>query len=109
MRIINPSLLESFRMKRVCEWCGRANRGSHMEAHHLFCKGMGGGSRLDVAINLCALCRECHQSSHDGNEPTKIDLLAIVAQRESRQQDEMEREIFRLIRADQNGKEPRRP
>lgn len=95
MRIVNERLLDEFRSARCCEWCRQPAR---CEAHHVFCRGMGSATRLDVRVNLLSLCRLCHQKFHDGNI-LRCDLLAIVAQREGRLQDEIEREIYALRRA----------
>lgn len=94
MRIVDEQLLEEFRHGPCC-WCGK--RGP-TDAAHVFARGMGGGSRLDVRINLCSLCRACHWFSHSGHRPLRCDLLALVAAREGLQQAEIEREIFRLLR-----------
>lgn len=92
--IINKALLEEFRCKTVCEWCKKTTR-SGLDPHHLWCRGRGDAFRLDVRINLAALCRACHNAVHAGNI-LRCDLLAVVAAREGRLQDEMEAEIRRL-------------
>lgn len=102
MRVIDAELLRVFRGKQCCEWCGWALR-SPAQPHHIFTRGMGGGSRLDVRINLVALggpwdC-DCHGRHHAGHEPLTCDLVALVAAREGLLQDELEREIWRLKRA----------
>lgn len=101
MRIVNEDLLDEFRAARVCEWCKRKLRYP-AHPHHVFCKGMGSATRLDIRINLIALggpwdCN-CHGEFHDGNI-LRCDLLAVVSQREGRLQDEIEREIYALRRA----------
>lgn len=58
---------------------------------------MGGGSRLDIRINLMSLCRiPCHNDA-DGKIP-RCSLLEIVAKREGRTPDSIEEEIWRLLR-----------
>lgn len=101
MIIIDEKLLDEFRTNGRCEWCGFYCQ--RREAAHIFARGMGGGGRLDIRINLVGLggpgeC-DCHGSSHRGDAPTQIDLLAIVAQREGRLQDDIEDEIHLLRRS----------
>ena len=85
MTIIDNALILAFRLTSRCAWCKRI-RPVHV--HHLFSKGMGGGSRVDIAINLCPLCAYCHSSHHNGREPTRSQLLALVAARENRLQED---------------------
>src|SRR5437016_2784175 len=99
MKIIDKPLLALFRRPGRCEWCGKFGP---RDPHHLFARGMGGGGRLDIRINLVSICRDCHNACHDGQEPGLIDLLAIVAQRENTTQDAIRREIWRLRRADKS-------
>ena len=94
MQVIDEPLLEEFRWG-PCDWCGETGR---CDPHHLWGRGMGGGSRLDIEINLVSLCRFCHRSHHDGNEPTRADLLAIVAAREDTTQDAIIAQIAHLRR-----------
>ena len=101
MRIIDEPLLQLFRDKQQCEYCGRKLR-YRPEVHHVFARGMGSGTRLDIAINLIALgswmdC-SCHQRFHAGHI-ARHDLLAVVAAREKMLQDDIEREICRLRQA----------
>ena len=94
MRIVNKALVREFVAQAThCEWC---HKKGPVEAHHLWAKGHGGGHRLDVLINLIALCRQDHQAHHDGNEPTRSDLVAVVAAREKMLQDDLVAEITRL-------------
>ena len=102
MRIIDPALLLAFRLRGRCEWCRKA---CAVEPHHLWRRGMGGGSRLDIEINLVSLCRVCHTLTHASAEPTKQALLAIVAEREKMLQHEIVAEIRCLQRLDKNGRE----
>jgi hypothetical protein len=92
VRIINENLLEQFRRKRRCEWCGHSVTGC--DPHHVFTRGAG---RLDLRINLIGLCRECHNDVHLGHI-ARFDLLAVVAAREGMSQDVIEAEIYRLRR-----------
>lgn len=101
MKIVNEELLNRFRGPGVCEWCKR--RVSAREPHHVFTKGFGGARRLDVPINLIALCAtfsgglNCHDQFHTG-QILREDLLAIVAKRERTTQQAIQEEIWRLRR-----------
>jgi hypothetical protein len=86
MRIEDESCLDLFRKAGRCGWC-RKSRPT--DPHHLWGRGHGGGFRLDVPINLIALCRACHDEFHDG-KIARFDLLAMVAQRENVLQGEIE-------------------
>ena len=95
MKIIDDVLLLAFRLKGICEWCKR--RGG-VDPHHLFARGLGGGHRLDIEINLISLCRTCHDAVHMGSI-MRCDLLAIVARRERMTQDAILDAIRDLKRA----------
>ncbi len=56
MKVINDYLLAYFR-NRPCDFCGEP---APSDCHHVKPRGHGGGSRLDVALNLVSLCRSCH-------------------------------------------------
>ncbi len=96
MQVIDPKLLERFRQGGRCEWCGAWC--PCREPHHIFSKGMGGGSQLDIRINLISLDRKCHDAVHRG-DILRIDLLAVVAAREGTTQDRIVEEIYRIRRA----------
>lgn len=96
MIVIDEALLAQFRGFLHCEWCGLPR---HCVPHHLWARGFGGGSRLDVRVNLMSLCNDCHRAHHDGHRPFKCDLLAVVAAREKCLQDDIVAEIVRLRRA----------
>lgn len=97
MTIKDERLLREFREKRGCEWCGRSG-GICVDPHHLWARGLGSGSRLDVRPNLIALCRlQCHHDAHNGTL-MRCDLLAIVALREKVLQDHIQTVIHWLFR-----------
>lgn len=96
MIIKDDDLLHAFRLQTRCEWCGQPTPGC--DPHHLHARGLGGGSRLDIAINLIGLCRRCHNDCHAGNV-TSSDLRAVIARREHTTQDAIQTEIWRLLRA----------
>ncbi len=95
MRIVDETVLDEFRGPGKCEWCGFRCYALH--PHHLWARGMGGGGRLDVRINLIGLCWVCHSDVHHG-DISRQDLLAVVAAREGKLQSEIEEEIWRLRR-----------
>ena len=80
MRIENDALLQYFRSRPFCEWCKKSGYG--FDPAHVLARGLGGGSQLDVALNLCSLCRTCHTNHHAGFSPTKEELFELIARRE---------------------------
>lgn len=80
MRIENPALLSYFRFQPRCELCGVESR-TGLDPHHAFCKGAGGGGRLDIAVNLIAVCRPCHDAVHAGHI-SREQVVKTVADRE---------------------------
>lgn len=94
MKIVCEPLLNVFRQIGVCSWCGNAGR---TEVAHIVARGMGGGSRLDIPVNLVSLgaafsCR-CHAKSHEGERPLTVDLLAVIAARYEVSQKDIDHEI----------------
>lgn len=106
MRIVSEKTLAKYRGPGRCEWCCRPV--SRREAAHVFARGMGSGGRLDIDINLVALCGafsgglNCHHESHQGREPTTDDLLAVVAAREGTTQDAIRVAVRDLRRLDKD-------
>lgn len=98
MKIEDELLLQEFRDKLRCEWCQRTSRRS-LAPHHWYARGMGGGSRLDIRENLIGLCADCHRQAHTG-EIDRESLLAVIAQREGLQQDQVREIIWAALRAD---------
>ncbi len=110
MIIIDEAMIAAYRLPGNCQWCGLFC--SAREAHHLWARGIGGGSRLDIRINLIALGRTqpfplcpCHGEIHAGRI-RREDLLLVVAQRDGLLQDEIEMEIYRLLR--EPGEKPKK-
>ena len=102
MIIKNPSLLASCRSKGRCALCGKyCNR---REGHHVLCRGMGGGSRLDVKIHLVCVgstrTRECDCHSRIDTKEGRERCLRIVADREKCQVEDIEEALWVLIRLD---------
>lgn len=98
MIIKDEALLAQFRAASHCAWCCKAARWNQLQVNHIFCRGHGGGNRLDVRINLVALCVFCHGQYHDGIIKRR-ELLEIVANREKTTPAEIVAEIYRLRRA----------
>lgn len=90
VRVVNESLLDLFRKSGNCEnctkWCDRR------EPHHHRGRGQG-AMRIDLAINLVALCLECHHSAHFSSDPSRAKLLAIIAKREKRTEESINLEM----------------
>jgi hypothetical protein len=95
MIIIDEKVLDWFRGKTHCEWCSLAC--VRPDPHHVFGRGIGGGTRLDIMINLIALCRACHGECHNG-QISRSDLLAVVCQREGLLQSQIVEKIWELRR-----------
>lgn len=98
MIVKNPKLLKAFSGPGLCGYCGRFCRDR--EPHHVQTRGMGGGGRIDLEINLislgCAFCCGCHRNHHNGQFPLTIDLEALIAIREDMPVDEIRAEIRRI-------------
>lgn len=93
MIVKNAPLLKQM-SRRPCELCGAVEGTA---AHHLWTRGMGGGGRLDVPLNLITLCWACHRKHHDGHIRRDL-LVKTVAWRESTNPEALEAEIHRLRR-----------
>ena len=80
MAIVYPDLVAEFRAAWRCEWCWTRTPDG-CELAHVFTRGTGEGSHIDVQYNLVSLCRQCYKSYHEGNRPTHVDLIALVDKR----------------------------
>jgi hypothetical protein len=97
--IIDEKLLDYFRDKRICELCGRRipwKEKAH--PHHVQARGHGGGSRLDVALNVLGACWQCHSDA--GTPEGKEQCLEVVAYREGLLVEQVQEAIWRLLRRD---------
>lgn len=101
VRVENDDLLAYFRRRPECELCGAENRQG-LDPNHVKPKGIGGGSQLDVALNLIAMCRSCHNAYHDGRV-SKRELQTIIAEREGLLPEEVEAAVWRLLRTPKRG------
>lgn len=100
LRIVDDALLQTFREKPRCEYCLRPTPNG-CDPAHIFSRGAG---RLDIPINLVALCRSpCHTNNHAANSgnrlrPNRDDLLLVVALREGLRVEDIVDEVHRLRR-----------
>lgn len=106
MRVADKGPLAAYQGKGMCEWCRRSYLVRH--AAHVYARGMGGGSTLNHPWNLVSLCWQCHWNNHNAREPTRQDLLKVVAWREQLRPEELLRELHRMLRLDKWGREPHR-
>lgn len=101
MRIADEEVLNLFRTPGPCELCGRWCQ--RRQPHHTFqCCGIGGASRLDIAINLAALggildC-DCH-GSVQGIKKHNDRVKELIADREKRTVESIQEEIWEILRA----------
>lgn len=83
MTILDPDLLQTMRGAGRCSWC--LAWCQRLEPAHIFTRGCGGGSRIDLAVNVVPLGSAfdcgCHVENHAGHEPTTENLLTVAAQR----------------------------
>lgn len=101
MKIINKALLKEFAKPGKCEWCGK--QCDKREAHHWKKRGMGGGSRLDISLNLISVGASepfprcpCHGMMESG-EIEPFSVLAVIAAREGQSQEWIKDEINRVL------------
>ena len=94
MIVKDPALMKRMHAEAgLCEWChGEEMLNGSLQCHHIRPKGMGGGSRLDVAFNLVMLCLACHEKAQRNKIPESV-LWGIAA----------EREVRRLLRMPKEG------
>ncbi len=100
MTIHDDALLAEFRAPGLCGWCQKPCQ--QREGHHLFYRGLGGGSTLDIRINLISLgstqhFHPCHGLAHAG-KIDKDSLLIMVAAREGVMQPDITHVIWFLRR-----------
>jgi hypothetical protein len=86
VKIVDEDMLDNFRVSGLCEICYKPQ--ARREAFHILARGFGGGSRLDVRINLLGSCHWCNQFYSDdtlefqGRKLRLPDMLEIVSHRE---------------------------
>src|SRR5947209_1902092 len=92
MIVVNEPLLQYFRTRPMCEHCG-LRKG--VEPHHVFGRGAGGGTRLDIVVNLIALCPGCHRAAQAYRIP-QFEVISIVARREGLLVAEVKAAVYRM-------------
>ena len=75
-RVVDPAVLQWARDLGICEWCGTP---CGPDPSHAKSVGSGGDDSFE---NVSASCRRCHDSHHQGHEPTTDQLLMTAARRE---------------------------
>ena len=96
MIVICEELLDEFRRARRCEHClAQAKNGC--DPHHVFGRGLGGCTRLDIRVNLVALCRKCHTLYHDGSI-SRLAMIRIAAAREGVPDEAVAETVYRMRR-----------
>ena len=95
MKFISEATLDAFRTPGRCEVCGKYGP---REPHHVFARGRGNASRMDIPENLLAVCVECHASIHGGMY-WRIYLLGLIGQREGLWPQDLELTLQRLRNA----------
>lgn len=93
MIVKDDDCLENYR-HGPCEWCGKRGR---TDPHHLTCRGIGGGHRLDIPENMLALCRSCHDLVHAG-KIKRDEMVAVVARRQKTTPEAIMEHIYLLRR-----------
>lgn len=103
MRIENRDLLISMSGPGRCELCGRWCRDR--EAHHHRRRGIGSGSRLDIAINLCSLGSAlkggcgCHFRV-ENNRQLDNEVALVIARREGHRREDIADVIAGLLQVE---------
>lgn len=98
MKVIDENMLDRFRHATSCSWCSRPTPTGCDPAHYI-AKGTDSHKRMDLPENLASLCRRCHTSSHDGNEPTPDQLAVVIAAREELAVEPMKNFLWAVQRA----------
>jgi hypothetical protein len=99
MKYHDEKVLEAFRTKPKCEWCGLVLFGwRRAEPHHVFARGMGDAFRMDIPENLIALCWRCHGMAECGDLP-RLSVLTMIARRQGVNYDDLVLFLQRLRHA----------
>jgi hypothetical protein len=104
MRVVNESLLSEFRTAPRCEICGR--RVYPLQPDHYRCRGMGGGSRLDIRINIAALCPPCHTEYQEAPRWKRRKVLEVIAKREKTTPEDIEAVVNFILRLPKGAAKP---
>lgn len=98
----DEELLAELRRPGPCWWCG--HMFSRRDPHHVEPKGIGGGKRLDVPLNLFPMGPSgpggclCHQLAQE-NKITRESIEAVLASRLGLLQGQIRAAVHRLLRA----------
>ena len=105
MKIQNPELLALFATRNVCEFCGFTDLHGGVrkiiETHHVWCRGLGGASRIDRPWSLIRLCNHFGNNCHGRAQEYKISrrqILEIVARRVKSTPEAIEAEYYCVLR-----------
>src|SRR5437868_14662554 len=97
MLVKDEGVLEEFRSRKRCDWCGGGpSFDLPLVPHHIRCRGHGGGSRLDIRENLLTVCWRCHAWIQE-HIPADAQF-AVVAAREGTTVQKIRNKINRLLR-----------
>ncbi len=90
MKIVSEKTLKEFRSKSFCEWCEKPAGQKKLDPHHAIYKtGMGGGSRMDLSLNLLSCHRLCHHKIEDTGAEANRKCLLIISKREGETPDDV--------------------
>ncbi|HMC90197.1 MAG TPA: HNH endonuclease [Gemmataceae bacterium] len=102
MIITNEELLDYFRAKKFCELCARRIRYTEQaHPHHVQARGHGGGSRLDVALNVVSACWLCHGEADTPEQKDRC--LEIIAYREGLLPDQVQEAHLEIVTQTKDG------
>ena len=91
MRVVDEALLDYLR-GLPCAFCGAR---APSQVHHIGCRGMGGGSRLDKVLACLPVCWLCHGKYQADRKA----CFAKVAEREGLESGDVAQEaVWRLLR-----------
>lgn len=83
-----------------CELCGLPEQRTGLEKHHVISRGSGGPDHPCNMLYLCAAA--CHPTAHAGRI-AKVDMFAVIAEREGMSIDDVINTAYRLKRIAHTG------
>lgn len=103
MIIVNDVLLKSFHRPGQCDFCGKFC--PELEPHHLVCRGIGGGSRIDADFCILAVGAKlqclCHNGRHSLKpNPTADEMLEKKSEILDCQPEDIRRAVYFLRKWD---------
>ena len=93
--IEDDALLNYYRNQERCSRC--LQPCWPCEPHHCYRKGMGGGSRMDVCLNILAVCRACHQHLQEA-PGGREEGWRLIEKREGLEEGQAEAAVWVLLR-----------